>query len=1779
MASKENIRKHREDIVKRWNANNTTKITTDNLTTAYSKQAQEQERKRIQQEQKRKAEEECKKKEAEAKKKKREEERKKRQEELARNNLRRTQGQNKSTRSKEHKSRANMSEEAEKIFYEEWNKHGVSRAILGTLEGATNATTGASTKGSDKVTEETKKSGAYKAGELVGQLGSYALGYGAAGGVAAKASGKLLTSGTGKALTSKLAKNKMVKEAAKKTLKKKGQNVTEKAVEHMARNTAKKIADGIAKNAIADATIGTVMDSNVARSKGYKVGSEEWNKEMALNAALNIGVGGAVEIAPTVAKALSNTKVAQNATEKFLRASDKVETTTKKLTEPVSNAIESKKADLKAKLPTRKKAETPAVKVSEAETVPEVPAVKQKAELPSKGLSDHEIFERTAPERFKTESVDEVWDENVDALFADSDFESAMMKEYGSPDNMETAAEALGLSINDFVKMKKTEFDKFGTLKANADQSDNVVKTDDVSLVDEIAERLQNAEQRASDTELWYREGDMAITRRGVKLPYEEWKRDRLAAIDELRQANKEFEDAVEQLPTPGVVKADSPEVPQRTARQQAYDDAVRQREDLMAKEIASNAEVVRNYKKQGTDTNFTPDRNRLEAGWEASDGFGFSTRSSANAQWYQDFYKQNGRAPNKSEAEAIAREHLENDLSFARNNPDSVGDVELGASSELREADRKIAQMEWEDEAINTYRTEPADTDWTIESGELMGDVDFQHALEKQYKSPDAMEAVAMESGLSKNDWLRMKYDEFYQFGKIDAMDPIKETATKHEPVGGFEVEGSNDGLGIISKDFMELEDTFERMRGWTEKFRKQFVTGQQELERMAKVSGSDRTLGYTQAVRNSNGVMSYIFSEKLVDSAGKVLDDMSYKKLIDQIPTKDMDDFNTYAQHLHNIDRIAVDPKKAVFRQTTALESAAIVEDMLKKHPEFEKYSESITKWWNKFTKAWLVDTGRMTQEAYDAMISKYPNYIPTYREDKANAFGSLANRITAGKAVGGAVGGTSKVIPLQDNFLREMSRIVTSTRKNDLYATIIDELRKNPEDLKQFGVAVDDAPAVLGDDIDDFLTNIEREGLKQVHDKVAQVTAYVDGKPVSAYINNEMLDSLKLLDNVIDSKNLSLFVSAGKAITNPIKAGITGLNPLFALANAMRDLPTLYIQSANNPWKTTYNVAKAIGEIARHGERYELYKALGGKQSGYFAQGKGFKDIKDYTSNPLRKAWRGVESALSALGETTETIPRLAEFISTIEKYGGDKDAAMKALYDAGEVTVNFSRSAPATKVLDSWTLYLNAAVQGLDKFARTVKAHPGRTAMRSATAITVPYAALMMANHDNPHYQNLNERTKQNYFCVPNYFGEKDAEGNAMTFIKVPLNREYGALFGSMLDVIGGYIDGEENPWEGMQETLTSNFLPPNPLTDNVLAPIAIDLPNNKDFAGRSIVPTNLLNASPINQYDANTSGAAMGMATVANNLSERLPIGGSLIPEALKSPKKVDFLLDSYAGYLGSVAQSATARGAETPGEVLKENILQGTIIDPFKDRFTADSRYSSGILEDFYNEMAELETGKVDEGLEDSKGVNYVKYKAYTEISEQLTELSKKEKEILGNNNLSKEQKEKQISSLRATKNRLARSAKTEAAKAEKEYNQAPDYAILPANVKEKWSSSSGVGKQEFAKAQNSRTITSGKKAALAGAMEMYSSGSSYKAASLVDKDISEDVWNNARNLASSGISPSQLQMMASDINTDGNTYYSNDEIMNYLNNSNYSQTQKAYIFAAFARKGTYNPY
>lgn len=1056
--------------------------------------------------------------------------------------------------------------------------------------------------------------------------------------------------------------------------------------------------------------------------------------------------------------------------------------------------------------------------------------------------------------------------------------------------------------------------------------------------------------------------------------------------------------------------------------------------------------------------------------------------------------------------------------------------------------------------------------------------------------------------------------------FKDAEIAPPIKQAAEevkvtpsgKETKVGGFDVVGKQN-LGIVNPDIKTVQEAMENASGKFDKFYKATVNQQHEIDRLSKAAGDRRAADAVQATRSASGTSEYIFTNKLVNPNGDIIDNRSFKDVFMPV-SKNSKEFNVYAQNLNNIARWAQD--KPLDRSVSAEESQRIVNEILKEHPEFAKMTQDINDYWQKFTHAWLVDTGRMNEQAWKAMNDMYPNYVPAFMKDKGVKVGGSKFAVDAGTK-GAKAGTTLDRVPIEDAMMEQVQQLVKSTRKNDMYLSVIDTLRKDPENLKRFGIVKSKTSPISGTDIDEFLSLADQEALKEVNSKVYTISAMENGQKVTAYINKDLAEAFGKLDNLIGSPQMQMFANIGKSITNPLKAGITGYNPLFAISNAARDIPTALIQSEYGMLKTTKNMFRGIKEIATNGDMWQRYLALGGKSSGYIKAHKGFEKNLSLSKNPIRNIWEGMKTVLGSVGEATESIPRFAEFMSSMEAHG---DAA-RALTESAEVTVNFSRAGEVTKFLDAWTLYLNAAVQGIDKFVRTAKAHPVRTAARSLEVVGVPYALLMANNWSNPHYQDLNDRTKQNYFCIPNLAGDIDESGNAMTFIKIPLNREYGSIFASSMDVIAGYLSGEANPWNGYAETLKTNFLPPNPLTDNVLAPLALNLPQNKDFAGRSIVPRNLENVSPQLQYDYSTSGLAKGISNVANNL--RIP------SDTLKSPMKVDYLLDSFGGYLGQVGQAVTDPQLQGIGERIK-----GATIDPFVNRFTADPRFSSGVVSDFYDNKEKAERAANDEKiLTGEKGQAYVENKTYSAIQQELSDLSKQEREILSSG-LSKAEKDRQIKAIREQKNEIARSASQRVQSAVSAYQDNPEYETQM-NTQQKQSYEKkfkklGISKEDYAEAKSIvqgfdsnvakayALLESGKSPDLAKAMTSQSAiddatelkkrgvtlddvntaktivkDSGYKksigqAYALLDNGQSVDVASvmtseravqRATWLKQSGVTPDQLDQVAEFIDANGNGSYSKDEIVSFFNqNSGFSTAQKRAIFLALST-AKHSPY
>ena len=1062
--------------------------------------------------------------------------------------------------------------------------------------------------------------------------------------------------------------------------------------------------------------------------------------------------------------------------------------------------------------------------------------------------------------------------------------------------------------------------------------------------------------------------------------------------------------------------------------------------------------------------------------------------------------------------------------------------------------------------------------------------------------------------------------------------------------------------------------------------------VSSQAPIERMAKDTGNKQVVERMQAVRNAHASTAFAYHHGVVSlDKAKIIRDKGFKEafVVDgkRIKGKELEKLNDAATHLHNIDRSkqftytftksngsevsiqATDwtdavakfkekhiditkledaenadfikfrdnkfdgetgewknltvESKAVWRQVSAEDSQKIVDELLKENPRLGKAIKQIQEWWEDFAHVNLVEAGFMNEKQFTQMRKMYPNYVPTYRDK---------NRPTGLFPIKQATGGHSAVEPIEDQFLKEIDRMIRLTRKNEMNAEFIKELQANPEKTAIYGkihsveAANGNHPEVLFDELD----ALDRNAVKQINKDSYLISAYINGEKVTASVSKEVSDAFKMLDNAYGWEGLEKFGKIGRFFTNPMKTWITTANPLFGISNIARDLPTSLIQSEYSMGKTITGYGKALaamvssrtGSNNAYKQMYEMYKALGGESAGFVNVEKGFeKSIKG--GNMAQTFWKGVKDTLSFVGEHGETVPRLAEFINTIEKYGMTPEAYTKALNAAAEVTVNFSRSGALTKGFDSWILYLNATVQGLDKFVRTFKAHPVRTIGRSTTLISAPFLALTAYNWDNPHYQAMSDRNKANYFLVPNIAGEKDENGKCMTFIKVPLNREYGTIFGTSLNMAFTMMnEGDiQSVKEQMMASIKTNFMPQSPTTDNIFAPLRVNLPNNRNFAGMPIVPAKYEDASPINQHDAKTSDIAMAIASFVNKHFDGEHDKDSLI-EYLKSPMKVDYMIDSYGGYLGAMLQSLGTKEEKKLGVWLME-----TYGNQISDRFLGDPRFSSKDITDFYDAVDAASRAKTDADLT-GENVEYAKYMntLYTNASKTMTEMSKAEKQLLEYDALTDKEKKKAaqaafdliddgvikadtltqlknrkgnltdkdidtiIKGLRSSKINVAKMTKLDVAAFEKEYKANPTYAVLSDEVKAEYDESYG-SKEDYAKVYNLSKSANGTFAKAAIAIKhglsteaAYAmSGSSSK-----EENFAEQVeWANY--VASSGINITKTSKLKTKADYNNSGRVNEDEAVSYINKNFPMATrkEKAAMFYVICNTSSrkHNPY
>lgn len=817
-----------------------------------------------------------------------------------------------------------------------------------------------------------------------------------------------------------------------------------------------------------------------------------------------------------------------------------------------------------------------------------------------------------------------------------------------------------------------------------------------------------------------------------------------------------------------------------------------------------------------------------------------------------------------------------------------------------------------------------------------------WQEYLNKNYKNTGRGEAIKdVKLAPVKNENIQNNYnltdDDLSVLNKIYEKEGKTEVLTKKEKAKILEKYASDkykfgDSLDILAQKFVNKGHYIDKLSEDAKNPELKFIYDR-NLNSFAE---GQYVIGVAQTDNNGKKI-------------GKSINDI-WKPIEEAKLTKE---FSDYLVNMHNANT-SERGKYIIGRDIGPTESSAIALELEQKHPEFKKYAKEI-KEFNHNNLLNLKDAGMITQDTIDYIETMYPNYIPISRNFDGNSYVGDNEKTGAAGPLKRLKGGSTDIQPLKDGLAGQAIRIKRLINQNKLGQ----ELAKTLVNAKvDENIDVEVAPSLLFEL--DTLVDTDQKGNKYY-------TYFEDGKLQKLKINDKLYESLRPSER--SKLESTLPVKALQKVTNLHRSLLTSDNPVFIATNFFKDIQDGAFNSKYSK-KFLKNYGKALNEIVTKGKYYESYMANGGMSNTYF----------EYDTGVKKKGNKFVEKIRNA-NEVVEQLPRLSEFISTLE----DGKSLNEALYNAAEITTNFKRGGDITKAINrNGANFLNASIQGLDKQFRNFSGKNGAKGYANLLVkATVMGVAPAVLNHmlldDDDDYEKLPESTKDLYYLF------KYGDGK---FIRIPKGRVL-SIFGSAARRTLETAEGEKDSWKGFKDTVVNQIAPNNPLEDNILAPV-IAVKNNKTWYGGDLVSSRLQKELPKNQYDETT-----------DNLSKWL--GAKLNV----SPKKINYLIDQYSGGIGDVLLPEITPQA-------KKNVIV--------DKFTTDSVLKNKNVGKFY-ETLEKQTQIANDSFATDEDQLQLKY--LNSVSKEMGDLYK-EKRKIQMSNISNKEKTAKVRAIQEKINTLA---------------------------------------------------------------------------------------------------------------------------------------------------------
>ena len=728
---------------------------------------------------------------------------------------------------------------------------------------------------------------------------------------------------------------------------------------------------------------------------------------------------------------------------------------------------------------------------------------------------------------------------------------------------------------------------------------------------------------------------------------------------------------------------------------------------------------------------------------------------------------------------------------------------------------------------------------------------------------------------------------------------------------------------------------------------------------------------------------IVESLFTNAMTNADHTIIGE-SFSAAFEGIDGKNADDFITYGLLKHSLSR-DVQGNQVFANDLTHDQRVEAVRQIEEASPQYKEALDKFEKTWHRFMQAWMVDTGYLSQEAFDRMNEMYPYWLPTVRAREGKVRGGGRHGTFT---IHQATGSDLQIINPIDTIANYVTRIVDMNLRNNV-AIAFDEAyqtsngmgiwaREITQDMRRTAVNTEDVQQRVNDILSE--ADIDTDVIGNVLEAIGQEAVSWQGTNTStegdtlrvvrrdgtnAYYQFDadgraIYEALTGNGKAVHSETRRA-LKAFSNITSFVSRMATTYAPTFAASNPIKDLQSSIYHGS---WASNYltGLGKwlvSAYEVTTNSQGVQDYKAQGG--GGWNQIQTGFrKGADEYRGKLFEGYWkRDAKSIAKHIGETAldvVTLDRLNDIIETASRYAeyrfGKHDLSTpegraEAFQAAQDVTTDFANGGKGAGVLIARSImpFLNPNIQGTYRAGLELSGRErGRLVARMTKRVvnTMLLAAtasfirnLCGSDEDKDLYGRISDGVKTSNLIIPNVFNrDSDRRFVRIPISQDPLDQALYALTTSAIDDYNGNDDfitellagaGQivSNVTLGASDLLSEGSLPErlNGFMQGTIFGPAWCLITNQTYYGGKIVGDYLDGLSPVSQYDETTNDMFIW-------LGARLGV----------SPKRLEYLYDQYTGYSGQLLMAVTDG----------DNVLK-TTLNAFHKRFTIDPAYTNDI--------------------------------------------------------------------------------------------------------------------------------------------------------------------------------------------------------------------------------------